>query len=104
MDQTSIHRHLTESFADVQTAEVDGMTFYFYGADRKLQFAVVMNKDNAYDRASNLDRPGVFRLDIGVSRDTYRSLFGQQPARPGAEGVVNTGHDFTALDQLMPHP
>ena len=23
---------------------------------------------------------------------------------PEAGGVIDTGHDFTALDQLMPHP
>ena len=39
------------------------------------------------------DRPGVFRLNIGVGRETYDSLFD-----PAAE------HDFTALDRLMPHP
>jgi len=57
-----------------------------------------------FDRASNLNRPGVFRLNIGVNKDTYRSLFGPQPPLPGASSVVDTGHDFTAVDQLMPHP
>jgi hypothetical protein len=46
----------------------------------------------------------VFRLNIGISKLTYRSLFGPQPARPAAGGVVDTGHDFTVLDQLLPHP
>ena len=63
-----------------------------------------MTKDNDYDRASNLDRPSVFRLNIGVSKHTYRSLFGPQPLRLDADGVVDTSHDFTALDQLLPHP
>jgi Family of unknown function (DUF6194) len=40
----------------------------------------------------------------GVSKQTYRSLFGPQPPVPGSAGVVNTGHDFTALDQILPHP
>jgi hypothetical protein len=34
----------------------------------------------------------------------FRSFFGPQPPSPGASGVVDTCHDFTALDQLMPHP
>jgi hypothetical protein len=51
-----------------------------------------------------LNRTSVFRLNIGVSKDTYRSLFGPQPALPGPAGVVDTGHDFSALDQLLPHP
>ncbi len=64
-----------------------------------------MTKDYGdFDRASHLDRPGVFRLNIGVGKDTYRSLFGPQPPPPGEAGVVDTGHDFTILDQLLPHP
>ena len=46
---------------------------------------------------SNLDRPGVFRLNIGISRRTFESLFGT--------GKVDvSGYDFTALDRIMPHP
>jgi len=104
MDEASITHYITDTFAGVETATAEGYTFFFYGPDRKLPFATLATKDNAYDRASNLDRPSVFRLNIGVSKDTYRALFGRQPSRPGAEGVVGTGHDFTALDQLLPHP
>ncbi len=65
----------------------------------------IVTKDYGdFDRASHLDRPGVFRLNIGVGKDTYRSLFGPQPPPPGEAGVVDTGHDFTILDQLLPHP
>lgn len=71
--------------------------------DRRFPFVTLVTNDK-YDQASKLDRPGVFRLNIGVSRTTYQSLFGAQPARPGASGVVDTGHDFTTLDQIMPHP
>ena len=89
------------SKGNIETA--DGNTFFFYASDRKLPFATLVTKDD-YDHASNLNRPSVFRLNIGISKPTYLSLFGSQPSRPGAGGVVDTGHDFTALDQLMPHP
>jgi hypothetical protein len=46
-----------------------------------------------FDNASNLDRPGVFRLNIGVSKGTFATLFG-----------AKQNYDFTALDQVMPHP
>jgi hypothetical protein len=69
----------------------------------RFPFATIVNNDN-FDRASDLNRPSVFRLNIGVGRDTYCSLFGPKPPRPGADGVVDTGHDFTALNQLLPHP
>ena len=39
-----------------------------------------------------------------MSRQTFLRLFGSQPSPPPVGGVINTGHDFAALDQLMPHP
>lgn len=104
MNAASITQYITGTFDGVETATTEGYTFFFYGPDRKLPFATLATKDDEYDRASNLDRPSVFRLNIGVRKQTYRSLFGPQPSRPGADGVVNTGHDFTVLDQLLPHP
>ena len=104
MDEIDITRYIVATFADVETAEAQGYTFFFYGAERKLPFATLATADNPYDSASKLDRPSVFRLNIGVSKDTYGTLLGPRPARVGAEGVVATGHDFTILDQLLPHP
>jgi hypothetical protein len=44
-----------------------------------------------------LNRPGIFRLNIGVSKQTFQSLF-------GTEAVDLKDYDFTALDVIMPHP
>lgn len=97
MDETSITQYITDTFADVETAEAFGYTFFFYGPDRKLPFATLAASDNDYDRVSNLDRPGVFRLNVGVSKETFQSLFGN-------EGVIPSIYDFTTLDRIMPHP
>jgi hypothetical protein len=121
MDQESIIRYILNTFAGVDVMRPEagsdspkiawGDTFFIYDPDRNLEpnrkmpFATIVTKDYGdFDRASNLDRPGVFRLNIGVSRDTYRSLFGTQPSSPVVAGMLDTGHDFAALDQLMPHP
>jgi hypothetical protein len=121
MDEAAITRYITDTFAgvDVVVASQEGGapeiawgdTFFGYDPERNLEpkhrfpFATIVTKDyGEFDRASNLNRPGVFRLNIGVSKDTYRSLFGPPPSSPGAAGVVDTGHDFTVLDQLLPHP
>lgn len=104
MDETAIIQYITDTFADVETDTALGYTFFFHGSDHKLPFATLATQDNDFDRASNLDRPSVFRLNIRVSKDSYRSLFGPQPPAPGPTGVVDTGHDFSALDQLLPHP
>src|SRR3712207_2234826 len=97
MDATAIADYITGTFPGVETSEAMGYTFFFYGAERMLPFATLAASDNEHDRVSNLDRPGVYRLNFGVSRETFHSLFG-----PGK--VDTAAYDFTALDTLMPHP
>src|SRR5205085_1244097 len=88
-----------------------GDTFFLYDPDRQLPperqfpFATIVTRDyGEFDRPSRLDRAGVFRLNIGVSKETYRSLLGPQPPPPPPGRAVETVHDFAALDQLLPHP
>jgi hypothetical protein len=104
MNETEMTRYITDTFPGVETASAGGYTFFFYGADRKLPFATLATGDNEHDRVSNLDRPGVYRLNVGVGRENYLRLFGERPGPTGPGGIVETGHDFTALDQLLPHP
>jgi hypothetical protein len=121
VDEASITRYIADTFAGVDVEQPQagsgapeiawGDTFFIYDPDRNLEpkhrfpFATIVTKDYGdFDRASNLDRPGVFRLNIGVGKDTYRSLLGPQPSPSGESGVVDTGHDFTTLDQILPHP
>lgn len=104
MDETTVSAYILGAFPGVETASTGGYTFFFFGSDRMLPFATLATADDEYDRASNLDRRGVYRLNIGVSRDTYRSLLGPERPRLGESGVVDTGHDFTALDRILPHP
>lgn len=89
--------HITHTFAHVETAVNLGYTFFFYRDDHMHAFATIASTGNEYEKVSALERPGVYRLNLGVSRETFQSLFGR--------GRVDTGaYDFTALDRLMPHP
>ncbi|NTU52547.1 MAG: hypothetical protein HGA97_02375 [Chlorobiaceae bacterium] len=67
-------------------------------------FCTIKEHDGEHDKASNLNREGVFRLSVGVGSETYSELFGQRPIRPPKGGVVATGHDFAVLNRLTPHP
>jgi hypothetical protein len=121
VDQDAIVEYIRETFegvdvvvgskeaGDPELAWDD--TFFSYDPnrdlppERRLPFATIVTKDYGdFDRASNLDRPGVFRLNIGVGTEKYRALFGAHPTAPQMGEVVATGHDFAALDQIMPHP
>ncbi|MDX2004140.1 MAG: DUF6194 family protein [Meiothermus sp.] len=103
MDEAEIIRYITETFDDVRVVGAHNAHFFFLDPEQKFPFVTLVT-DDTHDQASDLSRPGVFRLNIGVGPEAYRSRFGPQPAFPRDGGVVNTGHDFTALDQLMPHP
>jgi Family of unknown function (DUF6194) len=97
MDEKGITDYIMNTFAGVETMTTLGYTFFFYGPDRMLPFTTIATADNEGDRVSNLDRPGVFRLNIGVSKQTFQVLFGT--------GKVDvSAYDFTALDTIMPHP
>jgi hypothetical protein len=41
---------------------------------------------------------------MGISKDTFLSLFGSRPPSFGASSDDATAYDFAALDQLLPHP
>jgi hypothetical protein len=97
MTETELTQYILATFPNVETVENLGYKFFFYGADRMLPFATIAIANNDYDRISDLDRPGVFRLNMGVSKQTFQSLF-------GSERVDVSRYDYTALDRIMPHP
>jgi hypothetical protein len=97
MDEKTITDYIIGTFAGVETVTNLGYTFFFYGSERMLPFATLATKDNEGDRVSNLDRQGVFRLNIGVSKPTFQALF-------GTDKIDVSTYDFTALDMIMPHP
>lgn len=113
MNQDAIIQYVTDTFMGVDVERPTdgpgaGDTFFSYDPQhnlnpkRRFSFATIVTKDyRGFDKASNLDRPNVFRLNVGVSRDTFRALFGVPPT---GDGTTGTGNDFAALDRLMPHP
>jgi uncharacterized protein DUF6194 len=104
MDATEMAAYICDTFPGVETTTAYGYTFFFYGAERMLPFATLAAADNEHDRVSDLDRPGVYRLNIGVSRETYRSFFGRETPRLGPTGIIDPAPDFTVLDRILPHP
>ncbi|HYF65453.1 MAG TPA: DUF6194 family protein [Herpetosiphonaceae bacterium] len=103
MNEDEITRFIVD-LEGVETATANGDTFFFHGAERMFPF-VTLVMSNFNDSYSDLDRPGVFRLNIGVTRQTFRALFGAPGARDADPAdSAGTGYDFTALDTLLPHP
>ena len=103
MDAAEVSRTIVESFKNVETTKASDNIFFFYASERHFPFATLVVND-VNDTASDLERPGVFRLNIGVKRATYQNLFGPQPTFAKDGGTIDTGYDYTVLDKLMPHP
>jgi len=114
MNDAEISRYITDNFQGVDVVVASGDSFFFYNPDshvapdHKFPWATLVTSD-INDAFSNLDRPSVYRLNIGVSKATFQSLFGsfKLPANDDSaeqsDGALS-GYDFTALDQVMPHP
>ena len=97
IDESFITNYITSTFENVKATVNLGYTFFIYRDDDMIPFATIASTGNEYEKISNLDRPGVYRLNIGVSRETFQSLFGK-------DKIDVSACDFTALDTIMPHP
>ena len=104
----SIIAHLLDTYEGSRVVKAWGERSIFYNPGQKLPrgvyFATVKEKDGEKDKASHLDRAGVFRLNVGTTKPLFLERFGPPPARPGRGEVVGGPWDFTALDTLTPHP
>lgn len=97
MNEAEIAEYITDTFDNVHVLESNGNRFFYCGPfdleHNKFPFTTLVTSDE-YDQFSDLNRPSVCRLNVGVSKTTFRELFGDNSEE----------HDFTALDHIMPHP
>ena len=97
MDLDTVRQALA-AFPDTRIVEGGGDIYAIVDPDGDYDehprhgWATVVTSD-AHDTASDLNRPGVYRLNLGLPRDRFRELID-----PAAEP------DFTATDVLLPHP
>jgi Family of unknown function (DUF6194) len=94
MNQSDLETFVA-ALPNVQREDNFGYSFFFVGNDHRLPFMTIANSDNEYDNVSNLNREGVFRVNVGVSKDTFQKLVGQ---------VDKDSVDYSALNVFMPHP
>jgi len=93
-DPAEITKWITETYPETIVAEAMGATFFSLDERHWPNFATIVTTDeHDMGTPSNLSRPGVFRLNIGVGKATFERLVGGQ-ADP----------DYAALDTLVPHP
>jgi hypothetical protein len=100
---------LIREYDGVRLLEGQGDLFYLYDPaadlppERQRPFATIVTGDH-YEKVSRLDEPGTWRLNIGLTKTTYTSMFGQVPTERDADWVLDSGYDYAERDKLMPHP
>ena len=94
MNQAEIETFINQ-LANVQQEENFGYAFFFVGDDHRLPFVSIADADNDFDNVSNLNRVGVFRINIGVSKATFQNLVGESSGEPV---------DYALLNVFLPHP
>jgi Family of unknown function (DUF6194) len=104
MDASEMRQYICEAFDGVNAMDSAGDTFFIYDPDRdlpperQLPFATLVTGDR-YDSVSKLDRPGAYRINIGLTKATYVAWFGAESAQ-----AEPTQLDYAAVDTVMPHP
>jgi hypothetical protein len=99
MDVDAIVQYIARTYPDTDVVSAMNATFFSCDPEKHWpNFATIVTTDEHdvapnVDRPSKLDRPGVYRLNIGVSRATFDATVGAM-----------SNPDFAALDKLMPHP
>ncbi|MGC4003409.1 MAG: DUF6194 family protein [Pirellulales bacterium] len=103
MDQAEVKTFILENFSDVRCDESAGDSFFFVGDERMMPFATLVTSDK-HDQVSDLNRPDVYRLNIGIGKTAFGQLFGDDLLRSLKMNVAPPGYDYTTLDHVMPHP
>ena len=84
---------IRETRPETDVATMPGAAFFSLDPEKHWpNYATIVWTDD-FDQASNLSRPGVFRLNIGLGRATFERLVG---------GV--TDPDYAEMDRILPHP
>lgn len=103
-----IINHLLKKYQNLHLIDAWGESSLFYNPrnllKRGVYFCTLKDRDGLNDKASYLDREGIFRMNFGISKKTFVSLFNSIPKRPVKGGIIEAEYDFTDIDVITPHP
>jgi hypothetical protein len=110
VDAGALHRAVERELPGIAASTDSGDWYLSYDPDgitvpeQRFPFCTLMTGDR-YDGASRLDRDAAtYRVNLGIERRSYQELFGPAPRQAAGYDVVDTGHDYTDTDAVLPHP
>jgi hypothetical protein len=93
-DADEITSWITSTYPETVVGEAMNARFFSLDASQWPNFATIVTTDeHDMGNPSDLARVGVFRLNIGVGKETFQRLIG-----------ATTDPDYAALDTVLPHP
>jgi hypothetical protein len=95
-DLEAVINHVREAYPQADVVTIDGAVFFSLDPEKHFPnfVTIVWIDDFDGDKVSDLtNRQGVFRVNIGVSRQSFERVAGSD-ANP----------DYAAFDRLLPHP
>jgi hypothetical protein len=93
-DRDTLIRLIRETWPDAVVASIESAMFFSLDEKHWPNFATVVWTDEHDEGApSNLSRPGVYRVNIGVGKETFQRLIGS-----------TRDPDYAAFDRVLPHP
>lgn len=108
MDAQDIIKYCLDSLPDTALVNSWGESGIFYNPNNALKRGIyvltIKEKDGDNDKSSDLDRDSIYRVNIGVRKNTFVNMFGSIPKRPAKGGVVDMPFDFTQTNKILPHP
>jgi hypothetical protein len=93
-DREALIQLIRETWPDAVVATIESAAFFSLDETHWPNFAtVVWTDEHDMGTPSELSRPGVYRLNIGVGKETFQRLVGSL-----------TKPDHAAFDRVLPHP
>jgi hypothetical protein len=93
-DRDTLIGLIRETWPDAVVATIESAMFFSLDEKQWPNFATVVWTDEHDEGApSDLSRPGVYRVNIGVGKNTFQRLIGS-----------TTDPDYAAFDRVLPHP
>jgi hypothetical protein len=97
-DPETITDHIRTTYPETAILEAGGTWFFSLDGEKHFPNYATIVTNNDYDDGSDLDRDGVFRLNLGLPRATFERLVGDALA-PSAPPP-----DYTPSTRCSPTP
>jgi hypothetical protein len=86
--------YVTETWPETDVVEAMNAWFFSLDAEKHWPNYATLVTTDEHDDASNLTRPGAFRINMGVDRETFERIAAEAGPDP----------DYSAVDRVLPHP